>query len=896
MATVNVGTLVAVLKADVSKWIPGMKKAGKAADATGMQVKNLNKTLTGLAASIGGAAVALTALDWAEQSAQALQAKQIYEGTGGSIEKLRKATRGMISDAELVKKANMAKELKITETQFADLAKTAVAASKVMGLSQKEAFERIVLGTAKMEREILEETGIVFKAETAFKKYAKAHGLVAAKMTDVQKSAAFTNEVIERGKNIIKTAGLASSKAADNIARLRAKFANLKDEVGNRLLPVIGRIGAVLSDVIDMWNKLEEPVKRGIFKMLELGAIVLVAAGAFAALATPIGQFLALLAVVAFSIGLVASVFTEELGLMEKNSTIANANMKQIFKSGFLAILATIFTLSGGVALVMDTIAYGIIESLAGIAMIFTVFVDTVKSFWSTLGSFILDILKKIAGGINSLIQSAPGIPDSIKAGAQAAVDALNAIDMKKGLDLGLTKQVIAAKEEMQRTTFKFTPEETPQELAEKTMKGINELMERSADGLKSFLGAIGGAGEKAAKQIATATKKANDEAKKAGIKDGTITVEHTTPGNKGGTGFDPFEAFTKGAGLFGEHGLGAIGKAFDMLITDAFSAAGGIIATALGVNAPGVGEAIGQGLMKTAGQIGEVIAMAASAVFDRLIRPIFEAGSGRFSGAMGAGMEAGIGAGVLGLLAALGIILAAVLIPALSGVAVLMSPIIIGLGLLASGILTLVAIILFVPAVIGTVIAALAGLAGFILAMALESESFSRFGDALDFATDILIRATEPLFEAFMPLAGVAIMIAEGFAVLITTLVQVEPLMRAVFEGVKILGLALLGLATVLTAITGGDVGAVTEAFVELQRATFESAGALAENAVAAQESAEATRNFREELLNLAPGFNHRLAMSQASTPSGGASTIGVFSLANSFSSSVGRPKSARI
>lgn len=868
MSAINVGTLTAVLRADVSKWIPGMKKAGDAADKTNKKVAGLSRALEGMAAMAGAAAVGIGALNWAEQAAQAEQARQVYEAMGGNIEMLRKATQGMISDNDLIKKANMAAELGINAESFAKLAKVAMSSSKVMGLSMTEAFERVILGTAKMEKEILEETGIVFRADAIFQQYAKTHGIAANSIDEATKKQLYINEVINRGQGIISKAGLATSKSADNFARMKTQVSNLGVEVGTRLIPVVSKIAGVIGDLVGWVRGLSEPMKRMITFMAELaigatlvagaiGTVVTAAAAIGAVFGVPMavvigaaGQLAGALLAVGLVVGLIAAEFETQLNAIGNDTSEVTIDIEGYFKSAFLAVLATGYTLSQGLALVMDTIAYGIVEAAAGIVMIFTVAVDAIASSFQTLGSIVVGVFSKILSTAKSVITAMPGADLLGLDGSliDKAIGKLEGLGFEAGLDLMLTEQVIAAKKEMQETTFKFSVDETPMELAEQTFSAMGDLMDRSGRGLHALLTAITGDGSDLVKKF----KKATDKA----------TVESET---KKGT-----EAFT--TTLAKAFGSGGVGGLLGSVVSKGMTGVGGGIATALGIAAPGVGEAIGQGLMTTAGQVGEIIsqiiAMTITPLFDQFLAPILSAGEGVAGAAASKGAEAGLAGALVAGLGALGAMLTAVILPILAAFGVLLAPVVFLLGSLAAGIGTLLVIVLAIPAAIGLAIGAIVGFAGFIMHLATQSESYQRFGQALDYASEILVTATEPVFEAFMPLAGVAIMVAEGLAVLISSFVQIEPLMRVIFTAFKTLGIAVLAISGALVALTGGDTNAAASALHALQRATFESAGAMAENAVATNEATEAARSFREEMLNLAPGFNVRLAMSQASAP----------------------------
>lgn len=217
--------------------------------------RNISSALGGIVKTAGVVGVAISGIGvatfkLASDSAKNLDASRFFFKTfgdeaSGSLDKLRKASKGTISDMDLMLSANKASLLGVTDSTetLAKIMEVARLRGKAMGLTATQAFNDIVIGIGRGSPLILDNLGI--KIPDAFKEMTK-------EMSSAQKTQELVNLVLKDGANIAKELGGDVVTAGDTFAQMQTKMANLKQEIGERVLPVvINFTEKVLTPLID---------------------------------------------------------------------------------------------------------------------------------------------------------------------------------------------------------------------------------------------------------------------------------------------------------------------------------------------------------------------------------------------------------------------------------------------------------------------------------------------------------------------------------------------------------------------------------------------------------------------------------------------------------------------
>ncbi len=218
-----------------------LDKIEGAAKDTGKEVeKSFSKMSTSVTSNLKkiGAAIGLAfgTQQLIQFGKEAVQAAAAAEGINRAFERigspklladLRKATRGTVSDLELMKKAVQASNFKLPLDSLAKLFKFAAARARETGESVDYLVNSIVLGIGRKSPLILDNLGI---SAVELRTRLKGVGVEAANVADI---AAIVGEIATEE---LDKMGKQADTTADKMAQLTSSMANMKVEIGQELI------------------------------------------------------------------------------------------------------------------------------------------------------------------------------------------------------------------------------------------------------------------------------------------------------------------------------------------------------------------------------------------------------------------------------------------------------------------------------------------------------------------------------------------------------------------------------------------------------------------------------------------------------------------------------------
>ncbi len=228
----KVGIILDVAAEKAVQTVERFRKSMSGAEA---DVKKTDKAITDFQAKMGAAAAGVMASihavdQWAERVGKV---SGVMDNAAMSIDKARKATRGLVSDFDLQRLANNAALLKVAETDeaFANLAGSAQKLGRSIGQGPVESIESMMAALGRGSSMMLDNLGISLKVEDAQKEYAKQLGITADRLTEVQKSEAFriiaSQKIVEAANNMTD----ATNKSADAVTRLKVELEDTADAI-----------------------------------------------------------------------------------------------------------------------------------------------------------------------------------------------------------------------------------------------------------------------------------------------------------------------------------------------------------------------------------------------------------------------------------------------------------------------------------------------------------------------------------------------------------------------------------------------------------------------------------------------------------------------------------------
>lgn len=220
--------------------------ASKAVNSVKESISGLAKVGAGLAVGAAGAigAVGAGAFKLAKDAAEIPGVAGAFEGLGGSIEKMRQGSMGMVTDIDLMKSYNSAAQL--VSQDFAEqlpdamgyLSKVSAATGQDMGFM----IDSMVKGVGRLSPMILDNLGIQVSLEEAMARASEMYGVSTEELTKEQQQAGMMNVVME--KLAANTADMPEvmGSAAQQSASFDVQLQNLKNGIGVSLLPVLTKL------------------------------------------------------------------------------------------------------------------------------------------------------------------------------------------------------------------------------------------------------------------------------------------------------------------------------------------------------------------------------------------------------------------------------------------------------------------------------------------------------------------------------------------------------------------------------------------------------------------------------------------------------------------------------
>ena len=177
-------------------------------------------------------------------------------GTGKAtvaIEKLRLATDNTMTQFDLFKQANNAMILGVTKNsdEMAEMFDMAQSLGRALGLDTKTAVESLITGIGRQSRLMLDNIGIVVKADEAYEKMALQLGTTVDILTDAEKKQAFMNATMEAAREKLTNLPEETASASESFEKFRTTVNKLTIDSGNLILMGLQPIMDWFTRVVD---------------------------------------------------------------------------------------------------------------------------------------------------------------------------------------------------------------------------------------------------------------------------------------------------------------------------------------------------------------------------------------------------------------------------------------------------------------------------------------------------------------------------------------------------------------------------------------------------------------------------------------------------------------------
>ena len=200
-------------------------------------------------------------IEFAKQAAKVKDMSRAFttlSGTGENaaiaVSKISNAVKGTMSQMDLFKQANNAMILGVTRNtdEMAEMFKIAQTLGAALGVDTPNAVESLITGIGRQSRLMLDNIGIIVKADEAYKDYADRLDKTVDQLTDAEKKQAFFTAAMESARTKAAELGNQQLTARDQFNKFNATMSDFTDFIGEKTTPI----------VLDFFNSFGESLKR----------------------------------------------------------------------------------------------------------------------------------------------------------------------------------------------------------------------------------------------------------------------------------------------------------------------------------------------------------------------------------------------------------------------------------------------------------------------------------------------------------------------------------------------------------------------------------------------------------------------------------------------------------
>lgn len=175
------------------------------------------------------------------------------EDSSIAFEKLQQATDGTMSEFDLFQQANNAMILGVSKNsdEMAEMFDIAQRLGRALGRDTASSVESLITGIGRQSRLMLDNIGIIVKADEAYESYANKLGISSDKLTDAQKKQAFLQATMESARAKANSLGAETKSTQDAFDRLSASTENLVTFLGDKLSPITTSLANDFANMAD---------------------------------------------------------------------------------------------------------------------------------------------------------------------------------------------------------------------------------------------------------------------------------------------------------------------------------------------------------------------------------------------------------------------------------------------------------------------------------------------------------------------------------------------------------------------------------------------------------------------------------------------------------------------
>ena len=183
-----------------------------------------------------------------------------------AMSQLQKATNNTMSQIDLLKQANNAMVLGVSKSseEMAEMFDIAQRLGRALGQDTAMSVESLITGIGRQSRLMLDNIGIIVKAEEAYEAHAEALGVNTDELTDAQKKQAFFNATMESARAKVALLGKETLTSEDSIQEFASAMKDFGAAVGTKVMPHLIDLLDFTTKIVTGWREFFEVVDMAI--------------------------------------------------------------------------------------------------------------------------------------------------------------------------------------------------------------------------------------------------------------------------------------------------------------------------------------------------------------------------------------------------------------------------------------------------------------------------------------------------------------------------------------------------------------------------------------------------------------------------------------------------------
>ena len=174
------------------------------------------------------------------------------ENASIAMDKLKQATDGTMSQFDLFQQANNAMILGVSRNsdEMAEMFDIAQRLGRALGRDTASSVESLITGIGRQSRLMLDNIGIIVKADEAYEAYARELKTTADNLTDAEKKQAFLSATMESARGKVSSLGEEVLVSQDSFDRLSAAVDDTTVALGDKFKDAFAGVADSIADFL----------------------------------------------------------------------------------------------------------------------------------------------------------------------------------------------------------------------------------------------------------------------------------------------------------------------------------------------------------------------------------------------------------------------------------------------------------------------------------------------------------------------------------------------------------------------------------------------------------------------------------------------------------------------